>query len=686
MSITQEPMLEMFIFETSQLLEQLEQVVITCEAEECFGQAEVNEVFRIMHTIKGSSAMMLVNEVASLAHAIEDVFYYLRESKPKAVDCATLSDLLLAGIDFIKGEIEKIKLGRQADANSGALIDNITCFLEAIKGNNDMVDLKEKTETKKPAQFYISPSKSLQNLNHFKATIFFEDGCQMENIRAYTVVQNLKDIASDLRYEPDDVLDNDDSSAIIKESGFKVWLATPRTYQEIHETLKQTIFLKDLDVIEINPDEGQTEEAPKKQIYLDDQFPKTPVLEPKPEPKEADNESLTTMQQSIISVSVAKLDRLMDLVGELVISEAMVTQNPDLRGLVLNNFSKAARQLHKITGELQDMVMSIRMVPLAVTFQRMHRVVRDMCRKLGKEVHLELIGEETEVDKNIIERVSDPLMHLIRNAIDHGIEPSQDRVESGKPPAGTITLEAKNSGGDVLIIIRDDGRGLNKGKILARARQNNLIHKPENELTEQEIFSLIFYPGFSTKENVTEFSGRGVGMDVVMKNINAIGGSVLINSSPGSGTVITLKIPLTLAIIDGMTIAVGAARYTIPTISIRDSFRPKASDIIRDPDGNEMIMVRGQCYSIIRMHELYKVKTKVQNFEEGILVMLETENTAACVFADRLIGEQQVVVKSLPNYIKNIRDIGGIAGCTLLGDGSISLIIDPVGLINLGRR
>ena len=385
-------------------------------------------------------------------------------------------------------------------------------------------------------------------------------------------------------------------------------------------------------------------------------------------------------------MNVAKLDKLMDLVGEMVIAEAMVIQNPDLRGLELENFHTASRHLHKITTELQDMVMSIRMVPLANTFHKMHRIVRDMCKKLDKEVKLEIIGEETEVDKNIIEHISDPLMHLVRNSIDHGIELPSEREAKGKPAVGIITLEAKNSGSDVLVIIRDDGKGLNKEKILSRARENELLTKPENEMTDKEIYNLIFIPGFSTKEKISEFSGRGVGMDVVTKNIEEVGGSASIDSIEGKGTTITLKIPLTLAIIDGMTVRVGHSRYTIPITAIKESFRPGENDVFRDPDGNEMIMVRGECYSILRLHKCYDVKTDITEFTEGILIMVEQDERIICLFADELVGQQQVVVKTLPNYIKNTRKIQGLAGCTLLGDGSISLILDVAGIVSLNDQ
>ncbi len=391
------------------------------------------------------------------------------------------------------------------------------------------------------------------------------------------------------------------------------------------------------------------------------------------------------VQQSIISVSVTKLDKLMDLVGEMVIAEAMVIQNPDLHGLQLDNFQKASQHLNKITSEIQDMVMSVRMVSLSTTFQKMHRIVRDMCKKLGKEVELEIRGEETEVDKGIIEHISDPLMHLVRNALDHGIETPEERVLKDKEKKGIITLEAKNEGSDVIIRIKDDGKGLNKEKIRRKAAEAGLLPDGSDQLTDKEIFNLILLPGFSTKDNISEFSGRGVGMDVVIKNIEIINGSISVESQPDMGTDITLKIPLTLAIIDGMNIRVGNTCYTIPTISIREAFRPSEKDLIMDPDGNEMIMIRGFCYPVIRLHKIFSVKTAVSEFAKGIIVMLEHDGEAFCIFADELIGQQQIVVKSLPEYIRRLKKINGLSGCTLLGDGSISLILDIGGIIRLAK-
>jgi len=689
---TNEPMLDMLIFETTQLIEQLEQSILNSEKSSCYTEDAINEIFRIMHTIKGSSAMMMFNNISTLAHSMEDLFYFLREEKPSNVDCSTLSDLLLEGVDFIKLEVEKLKNGDNADGDAAALIDRINKFLSVLRqGNNSTVSTKEikvgQIDTKKQ-QYYISQSKveaSTYN-NAYKAIIYFEDGCGMENIRAYSVIHNLKDFTDQIFYLPDDIIDNDECIEAIRNGGFKVYLKTDCSYEEMHKIFMQTIFLKNLELIQLENDDELKQFLEEKEFTDQEYFNKAPCQHAiYKEAKEYTDKELHSppTQQSMISVSVSKLDKLMDLVGEMVIAEAMVIQNPDLKDLELDNFQKAARQLNKITDEMQDMVMSIRMVPLSATFHKMHRVVRDMCKKLGKEVELKIFGEETEVDKNIIEHISDPLMHLVRNAIDHGIEPHEDRLAKGKSQAGIITLEAKNAGSEVQVIVKDDGKGLSKEGILKKAKENGVLYKSQEDMTDREIFNLIFLPGFSTKDSITEFSGRGVGMDVVTKNIETIGGSVSVDSVPEKGTIIMLKIPLTLAIIDGMNIRVGKSRYTIPTISIKESFRPNEGDIITDPDGNEMIMVRGQCYPILRLHEIYRVKTGITNFVDGIIIMVEQDGKSTCIFADELLGQQQVVVKSLPEYIKNYKKIGGLAGCTLLGDGSISLILDVGGLINI---
>ncbi len=708
---SREPMLEMFIFETLQLLDQLEQSLITSEKQSNL-ESSVNEIFRIMHTIKGSAAMMLFDSISSLAHSIEDLFFFLREGKPTDVAPSKIIDIVLDGVDFIKNETAKIENGMEADGDASNLIQSIKEYLDYIKSCNIPYKIqgqeekgKEKSYQYDNQKYYISSKKTDAKTaeNKYEAVLYFEEGCEMENIRAFSVVHQLKEITEVISYYPEDVMENNESVATIQSEGFRVVFKTDLDLEQVRKKLYETIFLKSLEVYvtddalfgsenAINYKESEAlayeeQKKPIRDIVLDDTENNT-YSKDKTEPevifseehnteKKLENDS-SSGKQSVISVNIVKLDMLMDLVGELVISEAMVTQNPELEGLKLENFNKATRQLNKITNELQDIVMSIRMVPLSMTFRRMNRIVRDMSKKLNKVVNMEIVGEETEVDKNIIERLSDPLIHLIRNSIDHGIEEVNERVEKGKSPAGHLILEAKNAGGDVWIIVKDDGKGLDKEKILRIARENGLIHKPESELSDKEIFSFIFLPGFSTSENVTEFSGRGVGMDIVTKNIQMAGGSIQVDSIPGQGTTFLIKFPLTLAIIDGMAIKVGQSRYTIPTISIKKSFRVSDEAVIKDTEGNEMIMVRGECYPVLRLHTYYRISTEITDIKDGIIIMVENDSKSFCLFADMLLGEQQVVVKALPKYIKKVK---GISGCTLLGDGNISLILDIASLL-----
>jgi two-component system chemotaxis sensor kinase CheA len=674
--ISREPMLEIYLFEATQLMEQLEEISIECEKNKKIGVDGINEIFRIMHTIKSSSAMMMFNDIAVLAHSLEDLFYFIRESKEVNIDFENLFDLVLSGIDFIKEEVSKIENDLEADGSSEALVAKSSKLLKCMKEASGEVIISNETEKSKDTQYYISsyqnPSK--EDTRKYVARIFYEDGCEMENVRAYTVVHNLKDIVSEMYHIPSNIIDDDNSVEVIRKNGFLICFSTSLEKEKIEEQFNEIIFLRELELLQV--EEYPTEiEVLKAKTEIE-------ILNIEEEVEVSNEESphitKSGKQQSIISVNISKLDMLLDLVGEIVISEAMVTKSPDLEGLQLENFNKAARQLRKLTNELQDIVMSIRMVPVSMTFHKMNRIVRDVSKKLNKEVELEIIGEDTEVDKNIIDHISDPLMHLVRNSLDHGLEEKEERIASGKPKMGKITLEAKNAGSDVFIIVRDDGRGLDRRLIYEKAKLKGLVTKSEDELSDKEIFSYILLPGFSTNETVTEYSGRGVGMDVVKKNIDSIGGTISIESIPGNGSTISIKIPLTLAIIDGLEVAVGKSKYTIPITSIRESFKPKENEVIEDSDGNEMIMIRGEAYPIYRLHRIFNIKTKVTCPTEGILVMVEDNTKAACLFVDSLIGEQQVVVKALPTYIKKAK---GIAGCTILGDGNISLILDVSGVL-----
>ena len=708
----QDPMIDIFIYETKQLLETLEDILLEAEREHQLNEAQINEIFRIMHTIKGSAAMMMFDEVANVAHVIEDLFYYLREESPQNIDYPTLSDLVLGGADFVKMELIKIQDGQEADGDPTAIKDAIKLFLDTLK-NPGAVNAKPskatkaKLETKLEAESKMeSQTANVENgagMHTYKAKIMFEDGCEMENIRAYTLVHNLMDIADNIRHSPEDVID-EESIEVIRRTGFHVEFTSVKPYKDIDKHLSGTVYLRSLELEEIgaqveeepvltvappvveqrptmdtNVESKMESPYPLSDVAMDIQLPERKPPGAAAVAPDENKGGKSGPTQHVISVNVNKLDALLNLMGELVISEAMVTQNSELDGMQLDNFYKEARQLRKIINNLQETVMSMRMVPLSGTFFKMHRIVRDMCRALNKDVNLEIIGEDTEVDKNIIEHIADPIMHIIRNSIDHGIESPEDRVKADKSTKGKVILQAKHSGSDVLIIIQDDGKGLNKERIMEKARDNGLLRKSESEYTDKEIHQFIFMPGFSTNAEVTAFSGRGVGMDVVSNNLEVVGGTALVDSTPGVGSTFTLKIPLTLAIIEGMTILIAGAKYTIPIASIKRSFKPKMENVFTDPNGNEMITDRGEIYNIVRLYDFFEIDGAITDLEEGILIQLENGDQFICLLVDDLIGEQQAVVQSMPRYFNKVR---GLSGCTLMGNGDISLIIDVAGFFD----
>ena len=385
-----------------------------------------------------------------------------------------------------------------------------------------------------------------------------------------------------------------------------------------------------------------------------------------------------------IRVDLDKLDQLMDLVGEMAIAQLMVIHSPDLRGrgFDLDNFEKSCHHLERISAELRNVALAIRMVPLTATFRKMIRLVHDLSIKFSKRVMLELKGEETEVDKTVIEHISDPLVHIIRNAIDHGIEKPERRQELGKDDTGTIVLEARHDGGDVVIHISDDGSGLNRDKILRKAHEKDLLKASPAAMKDEDIFELIFEPGFSTADLITDVSGRGVGLDVVKRNLEKIKGRVDIKSLPDRGTTFILRIPLTLAIIEGMLVRVGRSQYIIPLFSIIESFRPLEKHITDLPDGSEVVRVRDSLLPVSRLYRLHAIQPDTENLAEGILIIVEYQGERLCLFVDEVIGQIQTVIKGLPDFMGNVQ---GLSGCCIMGDGEVCLILDVGSLIKKAK-
>ncbi len=405
--------------------------------------------------------------------------------------------------------------------------------------------------------------------------------------------------------------------------------------------------------------------------------PPGPVTPKKPPPRPAG-----AGDSGSIRVSVEKVDQMINLVGELVITQAMLTQAAsNVDPVIFERLINGLAQLERNTRDLQETVMSIRMMPISVVFSRFPRVVRDLSQKLGKHVELKTIGETTEMDKSLVERITDPLTHLVRNSLDHGLETPEKRSAAGKPETGTITLSAYHQSGNIVIEVGDDGAGLNRARILAKAKERGMA--VSDAMTDQDVWQLIMEPGFSTADQVTEVSGRGVGMDVVKRNISAMGGRIELDSMTGVGTRITVRLPLTLAILDGMSVGVGLETYIIPLGYVMESMQPDRG-MMKSVSGVErLIQVRGEYLPVICLHDVFRIQGAITDWSKGIMVVLEADGQSAALFIDQLVGQHQVVIKSLE---ANYRRVPGIAGATIMGDGRVALILDIPLLVSMARR
>lgn len=386
------------------------------------------------------------------------------------------------------------------------------------------------------------------------------------------------------------------------------------------------------------------------------------------------------VQRKEIRVDTVKLDKLFDLVGELITAEAMVVNSPDLKGLKLDHFERSYNMLNKISREIQETTMAIRMIPMDGLFHKMTRLVRDLSRKFGKPVDFRVSGQDTEMDKNVIEQISDPLVHILRNSIDHGLEFPADRKAAGKAEAGTVTLDARYEGSEIWVSIRDDGKGLDKAKILAKAAERGLLKVDPATLEDKDIWAFIFEPGFSTAQVVSEVSGRGVGMDVVRKNLDRIRGAVDVRSVAGQETEFVLRIPLTMAIIEGITVRVGPNYYSIPLNDILEFFKAKPEQITRTADGGELISLRGEILPLAKLWQVFEIEGAMEKPEDGILLVVNAGGRKAGLLIDEVLGNQQIVIKPLSEYLGKI---DGVSGCSILGDGTVSFIIDTGRLLSL---
>ncbi|WP_085833193.1 chemotaxis protein CheA [Clostridium merdae] len=695
-----ESLLEVYLFETNGLLTHLDEILLRCEQAGDFDSESIDEIFRIMHTIKGSSAMMQFDSMATVTHKMEDLFYYVREHGISKEYNEPLTDLMFKSSDFLKTEVEKIENNEPLITNIGSLEEEINSFLKKISGQapeetKAEVEPQPSTSTEQPvvepaaadlpvpAAAAATPVQTKQPAVEeggdfsFPVRVFFEEETEMVHLRAMLLVHAIAENGIAVRNVPERLESEASAAEIIGKEGLLLLFQTKEDMEGSLKTIENFVYTKNYTVLSSLTQQKEQAKSIKEEKTVANAEAAV----------SNGNGNHQAVKQNLINVNLSKLDNLMDLVGEIVITESMVTASHSVQQTsesgVDNSYTKASRQLRKLTDELQEIVMSIRMVPISGVFQKMRRIVRDMSKSLDKDAELVLVGEETEVDKSIVDSINDPIMHVVRNAMDHGLEDKQTRLANGKPAKGTITLSAQNTGGEILITIEDDGQGIDREAVLAKAKRQGMLKKSEKEYSNREVYNFLLMPGFSTNEVVTEFSGRGVGMDVVKKNVEKVGGDVTISSEPGKGTKVLFKIPLTLAIVNGMKVSVGDTMFIIPTNNIKQLVKVTADQVLYDTSGNEIITMRNQYYPLIRLHSVFGLEPKAKTLEDSIVVQVENHEKVYCVLADDLLGEQQVVVKGLPAYLNqfNIKDTG-ISGGAVLGDGSISLILDVVNLYN----
>lgn len=697
-------MLEAYLFEMNTLLEQIDELVLGSEKAGTFTDEDVNEIFRIMHTIKGSSAMMEYNSLMTVAHRVEDLFFIIRDKSMAVIPeelRPELFDLIFQAIDFFRSELEKIEQNQPLADENSALVQKVEGFTARIQarlnGEPEPVAATAaagsgSAEGAAEATALAGGAANAEELAERFASaerpcalqIFFDEGCGMENLRAFMVVNALRDALEgvDFDFVPSDVESNPETAGFIVENGFFLRFVNEEARSVAVPVATGVGSVSSYQLFDYTPPAPAAPAAtPAVQSAPAAANAPAPAAAnaaaPQPANAQGGAKQQSSNQESLISVNLSKLDKLMAVVSEIVIAESMVTASPDLKGLKLDNFTQASRQLRSLTDELQDVSMSLRMVPVSATFQKMKRIVRDMSKKLNRETVLELVGEDTEVDKTIVDSIGDPIMHIVRNSMDHGIEErAADRIAAGKDPVGKIILSARHTGSEVIIEVIDDGRGANDEAILNKAMRQGLA-QPGIDYSHKDILNFLLMPGFSTNTEVTEYSGRGVGMDVVRSNVENVGGTVSLASELGHGMTTTLKIPLTMAIMDGMEVSVGDSIFTIPINNIRQIFKFSEKDIVHDAVRGETLKVMDNFYSLIRAKNFYQLEQGVDTVDEGIVLWVEAGDISYCLFVDDLIGEQQVVVKPLPAFINDygIKN-SGVSGCTILGDGTISIILD----------
>jgi two-component system chemotaxis sensor kinase CheA len=644
---------------------------------------DINGIFRAAHSIKGGSGTFGFSDVADFTHVMETLLDEMRDGRRPVT--AEAVDVLLRSVDVLREMLTATQQGAAVDAQR---VQTQQGELERVLSQRGESPTPAPAERPQPDAAKLEPIGwhiVFRPLPHLMRT----GNDPLRIIQELAELGELKVVADMSALPP--------LAEIDPEECYLSWdlrLSGAVSRAQVGEIFDWVEDDCDLVIMEIYPEGAEAAfiaansapppPAPSAVTTAPATAPAAVGAAEKAMPAGKPAAKAAASGGGSIRVDTNKIDTLINMVGELVITQSMLgLLGEEFEMNKLERLREGLAQLERHTRELQESVMQIRMLPISFSFSRFPRLVHDLSLKLNKKIELRMTGESTEVDKTVIEKIGDPLVHLVRNSLDHGIEMPEERLAAGKSETGEVQLNAFHKGGSIVIEIRDDGRGLNKDKLLSKAIERGLVPL-DNNLSDKQIYELIFAPGFSTADQVSDVSGRGVGMDVVRRNINELGGSIEIESYPGKGSAIIIRLPLTLAILDGQTISVGEETYIVPLVSIVESIQISEEVINRVAGRGETFKLRDEYLPIVRLHDVFGIRhPKAQRLQEGLLVVVEGDGRRCGLFVDDLLGQQQVVIKSLE---ANYRKVDGISGATILGDGSVALILDIPGLMRLAGQ
>ncbi len=671
-----------FLTECDELLVEMESQLVDLDPDSADTDS-LNAIFRCAHSIKGGSGAFGLTFITNFTHILEALLDAMREGRVPPSRAAV--DSLLRAVDVVVQMVAAAKAGETPPESLGA---DMMVELQRLADNNTGADASSEDsswglfddETLSQAE----EQSSLWLIKFIAHETLFSSGNEpILILRELAGLGKTKVKVDTTRVPP---LDELNPTACFL--GWSIELETTKSEADIREVFEFVEDQCDLSIVKLElantPVRAEVASAQPANVAISSVV----SVDKKPEPADAEKapfmrRSSDNLAAATIRVDLDKVDRLVNMVGELVITEAMIkAQTKDLPTERFEGLLRGVDELSQHTRELQEAVMSVRMQPVKSIFARMPRIVRDLSAQLGKEINLETLGENTEVDKTVVEQLGDPLTHMIRNSVDHGVEKPEVRIAAGKPAQGTIILAAYHQGGRIIIEIRDDGAGINRAKVLAKAKEKGLF-PADAVLSDDECDNLIFMAGFSTADVVSNVSGRGVGMDVVRRNIEGLDGRVSVKSEQGKGSVFTVSLPLTLAILDGMIVRVGIERYIVPITSIIETLRPKPDDVRHLEAHGDVINVRGEFVPLIYLHQVFNIKNAEQDPRKALVVLVESGKDKLGLVVDELIGQQQVVIKSLED---NTDPVLGVSGATILGDGHVSLILEISELKQLGHK